>query len=1035
MNGRNSKLRTSSAVLVLFIIILTLIPPNQTVPEAKTNSEMNHKDSDIVPTDSSTIAQKLSYPISITPDSFLGYNLFVLHERDFANGTSSNTILIMDMDGTVVAEKQIGVENNFDCPAEFIDPNTILVGTEQGAALWHLENDTLQYLGFKGHHEYEYNSNADTVFTFQTDIQNINGTDYKFDTIMEYDLNGSLVWYWNVSDFISKDWWCPYHDTSGTYRDITHSNTIFYDADEDIIYYNARNPNTFYKLNHSSKEVIWGLGEYGNFTLFDLQGEQQDNLFYHPHSIEPVDDDTFILFDNDYHNQTNELNRISRILEVTINETTMTANESWYYEAPSVYYCAGWGDADRLPNGNRLGTWGYPSTPTGGPSASLIEVSSNHEVVWQLNFTYTPSYSSGTYRMERFRYQPIISSPEDIIGDNSSYTMSWNVWYNFRNKHTLPGNYTLFIDGVQDRTGLFNYSKYWLPTAISIDTGTLSPGPHNITLEIDDGFGNKASDSVNVTVEFFQVHRTGRTTIEKGETEFLPTWSGFTSVELLYNITLDGVLYEEMNWTGQDIMLDPNLIDLGSHLVDFRLYRGPLLVHNETFWIQVTPMEPPIIIPHQPTDILYNWSQHLVLSWDLYDVTAHSWAILLEGIEIANGTWSPTNYTLNWEAPLLEIGTYNVTVVVGDDLGQVSISQCSLTVPVPSRPLLFSTPGNSTIIWGSEGISFVWEVVGGTQWMLYRNSELFAEGDVIDNVVEVLIDDWRTESWRPGLYNLTLIIMGDDSSTTDTIWTEIVVDPGDPYVDAILPDWSQSYFSGQNAIGSPDDLFATLFPDYEDGYLSLDMGENEEILDGQGDDFTVIAQGGFYRVYITNSLDIPFVFLGIGYHQESFDLSGSGLGEARYVRIQYYSGEDTQVDAIVAIDYAEPPSDNLSPVIEPIDDFWIWLSDNNTLLQWNASDDTPWSYEIYIDSLIIEDGAWYGANIEYSFIPDSVGLYNITLVLHDAFENTASDCVVIDVRLKQSGFSTLAFVAGVAVFSAAAILIFTLRYKQKIRGA
>ena len=48
--------------------------------------------------------------------------------------------------------------------------------------------------------------------------------------------------------------------------DLTHSNSLFFDAENDILYYNARNPNTFYKINHSSSEVIWGLGEHGNFS-------------------------------------------------------------------------------------------------------------------------------------------------------------------------------------------------------------------------------------------------------------------------------------------------------------------------------------------------------------------------------------------------------------------------------------------------------------------------------------------------------------------------------------------------------------------------------------------------------------------------------------------------------------------------------------------------------------------------------------------------------------------------------------------------
>ena len=968
----------------------------------------------------------VEYTVVNTPDSFDGYVLFHLYD---SNGLD-NDLIIMDMDGNIVAQKDIGNCPGWYCPPEFIDPNTILTGSEWGAALWHLGNDTLQTLGIGSHHEYEYNPNNNTIFTFAYNVMEIDGIGYKYDFIREYAMNGTLLWELDTHDFISEDWWCPSRDMMGDYRDISHSNSIFYDAEEDIIYYNARNPNTFFKIDHSTGEVLWGLGEYGNFTMYDIRGNPTDHLFFHAHSVEKVDETTFILFDNDYHNQTNPSSRRSRILEIEANETSMTANVSWVYTAPSAYYSPGWSDADRLPNGNRIGDFGYPSTTSSGFSTAFVEVNSQGEVVWEAKFMYDDVSTYGSYRLERFRFTPVLSSPGEAIGLPEGGNVTWDVWYNYRNKEPLPGNYTFYIDDTVAQTGNFTYEKFWNPTSLVMSYQNLSLGQHNLTLAVSDGYGHIAMDTVMLTTQNFYIARSGYTLLEKGQQSSLPTWSGITTSSLSGNITLNGTLFLSLNWTGQDIVLDLDLIDLGTHLVEFHLYNGTILVHNETLWIEVTPSAPPIIIPLQPSVVYYYWTQTLVLSWDLYDVTAHSWNLLVNGTQFTGDRWFPTSYRIDWEVPFASIATYNITIVAYDEIGQVSTSECFVIIPVPTSPYILSSPGNTTIIWGFEGVSFTWHVVGGTEWVLLRNGE-FLDGDSITGyILDFPIDNWRTEGWRPGVYNLTLVYTLNGQTAIDTIWVEIVADSGDPYVDAILPEMSQWYLSGPNAIGEPDELYTTLFPDYADGYISLDMGENEEIVDAFGDDFTIVALGGDYRVSVTNSLDVEFEPLGTGSGEMSFDLADSSLDEARYVRVQYITGEDIELDAVVALNYNTPPADVTPPVIEEIDDFWMWLNDNLTRLSWSADDATPWSFKIYVDTTLVMDGFWNGSLVVFDFVPESVGLWNVTLVLDDAFGNMAVDSVLIEVRSILGMITIPMILVGTGVTVAAFILLVRKRYSN-----
>jgi len=220
----------------------------------------------------------------------------------------------------------------------------------------------------------------------------------------------------------------------------------------------------------------------------------------------------------------------------------------------------------------------------------------------------------------------------------------------------------------------------------------------------------------------------------------------------------------------------------------------------------------------------------------------------------------------------------------------------------------------------------------------------------------------------------------------------------DPYVDAIVTSQSEVYINGSNAIGAPDGAVVMLFEDYVAGYITLDMGENEEITDGTGFDFEVIASGSNYSVYIGNSLDVTMELLGRGYGNKSFDISSSSYDVVRYIRIQLFIGVLVNIDAIVAINSDLPPIEDDPPDITALEDTEMFLSDNNMTLTWTLSDANPWTYEIFINDTLDETDWWEGESIEYSFEPTQVGFYQVTIIAYDAFGNMASDTVLIEVK-------------------------------------
>ena len=114
-----------------------------------------------------------------------------------------------------------------------------------------------------------------------------------------------------------------------------------------------------------------------------------------------------------------------------------------------------------------------------------------------------------------------------------------------------------------------------------------------------------------------------------------------------------------------------------------------------------------------------------------------------------------------------------------------------------------------------------------------------------------------------------------------------------------------------DALGAPDGLACSLG---SKGFMVLDMGAGNDIVDGPGDDFTVteaLVPGDLveerYFVYAGDAYDQD-VLIGIAEGTASFDLAGSGVGTTRWLRIVSRSTQDVndplaglELDAVTAL--------------------------------------------------------------------------------------------------------------------------------------
>ncbi len=935
-----------------------------------------------------------------TGDQFEGYNLFILTRFSNVGGNYDLILAIVDMNGVVVKQKDLGTSVSVAyLPAKFINSTTVLYADLGGAKLWNFYSEEVFDLGFKGHHDYDYNSNNNTFFTVNRYGRLIDGTNYLFDYIEEYTTAGEKIWFVDTYDFVDETMWCPFGDSVSGNPDVTHSNTVFYDAEEDVIYLNCRNTNTFYKIDHQTGEKLWGLGEYGDFALFDMNSIQKDSLFYHAHSVEKVSENEFILFDNDYHNQENPLSRNSRILEITINDDTMTANETWSWSGGQDYYSYYWSDADYLPGGHRFGTFGtYEHLGNASIGARLVEVDELGNRVWELYFPRTPQYSYGIYRSDRIRFSPTISSPEDfLLTSSEEVEISWNVWYNFKTRERVSSSYNLYLDNIIVDSSLFYFKQFWRPTELTFNLGLLTTGFHNLTLEVFDDGGHSSTDVVDFYAGPFYIEREGPTMIELGVINSTITWSGESLSELDYNLTLDGVTHDSGKWLDSDILLDLNTILQGSHNITLNLLNDSLVVFTDTFLVTIYPAEAPVISSY-PAAISIYWGDVIVLEWTVFDNTPDSLEICVNETLEYSEEWAIENYVISWEFQRKQLGNFNVTLVAEDSMGRRTITTTWVTVNIPELPVISDPPPDQTILWGEENVSLIWEVAFGEEYILWQNGSVFRAGEVSSDSVILEISEWFKGEWSLGTYNLTLEVFNTDmDSVSVTSWITIYYTIGDKYANSAVN--TGFSYDEDNAIGAPDGEFAIVFIGYNNGHVTLDMGENEEILNGEGNDFTIHALGELYMVKVANSLsDIP-TSLGTGNRTKSFDLSAIGFNSARYVIIEINAVEGTvEIDAVEAIYYNILETDEENPIIVGPEDFWVWTNQTYVSLIWEASDFTPMNFSVSIGGSRVQSGPWNGENINYILTCNYLGFQTIRLTLYDIFGNSAYDEIVVEVR-------------------------------------
>ncbi len=323
---------------------------------------------------------------------------------DVSGPGDADYLVVMDTNGTVLNMRESTTA--YGGSSYNIAPDTLLFQGEPqvnnvssapvfATHIWNfVDNITQDFPNVEGHHDIQYDPDNDTFLVLQDYTRDINGTSVLFDKILQLDAAGNTLWSWDTYDHIPLSEASPFNETSTlsdgqVVSDFTHANTLDWDYNQGIIYLNIRNTNTFYKIDQTTGDIIWACGEFGNFTLLDDSGNAVSSLWYHSHDVKEVAPDVFTMFNNDYNNNTNPDDCRSSLLELTLNETSMTAYVNWSWEAPKQYWNSYGGATVILPNGDYLGDFGDPnhqftqnqSWDFNNTGAVLVEVNPGGQIV------------------------------------------------------------------------------------------------------------------------------------------------------------------------------------------------------------------------------------------------------------------------------------------------------------------------------------------------------------------------------------------------------------------------------------------------------------------------------------------------------------------------------------------------------------------------------------------------------------------------------------------------------------------------------
>ena len=248
-----------------------------------------------------------------------------------------------------------------------------------------------------------------------------------------------------------------------------------------------------------------------------------------------------------------------------------------------------------------------------------------------------------------------------------------------------PGTYNITRNG-----NPIVFNQTWNNGSVTLDIDGLALGNYNYTIYLQDHWGNLVSNSILVTVRDTtspNIIIPDDLSIEFGSTKNSLSWDLSDSLPDVYNITLDGNLYNSTSsWTNGIIMTNIDELSLGSHQITISVYDSSGNSKSATTIISVIDTTKPAVT--NPSDISYTvLSTGNQIGWIASDLDPSTYTIYLNGSEYRSGDWK-SNEQVVLSVDSLRPNTYNFTIVFYDGSGNQGIDAIIVKVIDNTDPLV-----------------------------------------------------------------------------------------------------------------------------------------------------------------------------------------------------------------------------------------------------------------------------------------------------------------------------------------------------------
>jgi Arylsulfotransferase (ASST) len=254
----------------------------------------------------------------------------------------------------------------------------------QGELVWSSGNE------YSFHHEVRPSETPDQFYSLiHVDCPAL---DADSDQIAQYDsTTQEVVWTWTL---------CDHYTPPAAIVDWSHMNAVSLFPDSPFLLGSSRNQNALFKLDRSTGDLIWVMGQAGEVDdpfNGDFEIAEADR-FYHQHDATVLPNGNILLFDNGR----TDVREFSRGLELAYtfdaSGKKSEAHVVWEYRHAPDIFAPIWGGAQRFDNGNTLLCFGRRDP---GTQTTIVEASADSKSLWEVTL---PEFW-GSYRAQRISEQ------------------------------------------------------------------------------------------------------------------------------------------------------------------------------------------------------------------------------------------------------------------------------------------------------------------------------------------------------------------------------------------------------------------------------------------------------------------------------------------------------------------------------------------------------------------------------------------------------------------------------------------------------